>query len=94
MMVRTGILFAALAFGLPSGSALADVAAADKCAAGLPATSKMIYDSTKPRIKPGVKIADELKSVVRPMVMGGKLGRSEAQEAAEPAGKCLAMING
>lgn len=94
MMVRSGILLAALALGLAAGPALADVAAADKCAAGLNANSKMIYDATKPRIKPGVTVADELKSAVRPMVMGGKLSRSDAQAAAEPAGKCLALING
>lgn len=96
MTAKSKIAVAALvlAFGFGPVAAHADVAAADKCAAGLSAQSRMIYDETKPRIKPGVKIPDELRSAVRPMVMGGKLSRSEAQEAAEPAGKCLALING
>ncbi|MGQ9367925.1 hypothetical protein [Azospirillum sp. ST 5-10] len=72
--------------------ALADAAAADNCAAALPADAKMIYDATRPSIAPGVKIADEIRAATRPLVMGGKLSRSDARPAAEAAGKCLAMI--
>lgn len=86
-------LYVLAILALTPASALADVAAADACAGSLTAHGKMIYDATKPNIKPGVKVADEIKSATRPLVMGGKLNRSEAQPAAEAAGKCLVMIN-
>lgn len=88
------ILTAFLALGVAPAAAFAAASEADACAGALTAHGKMIYEAAKPRIKPGVTIADEIRSVVRPMVMGGKLSKTEAQWAAEPAGKCLAMING
>lgn len=84
----------AAGFAFTPAAASADAAAAEACAGDLTPHGKMIYEATKPRIKPGVVIADELRSAVRPMVMGGKMSRSEAQPAAEAAGKCLAKING
>lgn len=78
---------------LVPGAALADLKAANTCSASLSPQGKMIYDATQPRIKPGVKIADEIKAATRPLVMGGKMSRSEAQPAAEAAGKCLSLIN-
>jgi hypothetical protein len=83
-----------LALTVAPVSAFAAAPEADACAGSLSAHGKMIYDAAKPRIKPGVKIADEIRSAARPLVMGGKLSKSEAQPAAEAAGKCLAMING
>lgn len=89
--MKSGFLAAALLVALP-GAALADLAAANTCAASLNANAKMIYDATRPQIKAGVKISDEVRSATRPLVMGGKMSRADAQPAAEAAGKCLAMI--
>lgn len=83
-----------LALAIAPATAFAGASEADACAASLTAHGKMIYEAAKPKIKPGAVIADEIRSVARPMVMGGKLSKTEAQWAAEPAGKCLAMING
>ncbi|WP_029009638.1 hypothetical protein [Azospirillum halopraeferens] len=71
---------------------LADAPAADGCAATLPADARMIYDAARPNVKPGANVEDELKAAARPLVMGGKLSRSEARPAAEAAGKCLVML--
>lgn len=88
------ILMTLVALSVAPAAAFAAAPEAAACASALTAHGKMIYEAAKPRIKPGVTIADEIRSVVRPMVMGGKLSKAEAQSAAEPAGKCLAMING
>lgn len=74
------------------GPALADAAAATKCADGLSANGKTLYSATAPRVKPDSKIADDLRATARPLVMGGTLSRDDAKTAAEEAGKCLALL--
>jgi hypothetical protein len=85
-------LWISIGFSLFAMQALADMPAADGCAAALPEKAKIIYDATRPNIRPGVKVADEIRAVARPMVTGGTMTRSDAQAAGQAAGQCLKLI--
>ncbi|HVZ53886.1 MAG TPA: hypothetical protein VG986_18100 [Pseudolabrys sp.] len=91
-MRNTSLLLAAGTFAVVSLSAVpcfADRAAADKCAAGLSAESKLIYADSIGSVAPGVNLRDIVRSKTRSLVFAGKVGRSGAQAAAEAAGTCL-----
>lgn len=79
----TGIL------GLSSVPSLADRAAADACAAGLSADSKLIYDATIASVQPNIVLKDVIRAKTRALVMDSKISRGKAQAAAEAAGACL-----
>ena len=85
-------LFAAVvtaAVTLSAVPSFADRAGADKCAAGLPANSKLIYAASITGVKTGIDLKDLVRSKTRSLVMEGKVVRAEAQGAAEAAGSCL-----
>ena len=86
------IALAAIAAGLFGGPSHASRAAADACAAKLPANSQMIYAATVADVAPGVDLRDVVRSRTRSLVIGGKLSRGEAQAAAEAAGACLKQV--
>ncbi len=91
-MHRTSLLFIAAAASALLFSAVpsfADRAAADKCAAGLSADSKLIYAAAIGSVAPGVDLKDVVTSKTRSLVFAGKLGRGGARTAAEAAGTCL-----
>ena len=91
-MRHTSLLLAAgtvAALSLSAIPSFADKAAADKCAAGLSADSKLIYADTIGAVAPGVNLRDIVRSKTRSLVISGKVGRSGAQAAAEAAGACL-----
>ena len=91
--MRRSLLFAtSVAAALLISSAvpsLANRAAADACAARLPADAKLIYTATIGTVAPGVNLVDNVKTKARELVMAGKIGRSQAQGAAQAAGACL-----
>ena len=90
-MRRSMMLAAAVAVTLPmfTGPSFANRAAADACAAKLPANSQMIYAATIPAVAPGVALKDVVRAKTRALVMDGKLARGQAEAAAEAAGACL-----
>jgi hypothetical protein len=69
--------------------ASANRAAADACAAKLPANAKMIYAATITSVTPGANLQDVVRSKTRSLVMDGKISRGDARPAAEAAGACL-----
>jgi hypothetical protein len=90
-MVRSTflILTVAAAASLSAVPAYADRAAADACAAKLPADAKLVYAETIGSTKKGIDMQEMVRSKTRGLVMGGKLSRSAARPAAEAAGTCL-----
>jgi hypothetical protein len=70
-------------------SALADRTAADACAAKLPANAKLIYAASISEVTPATDLRELLRTKTRSLVIGGKVGRSDAMGAAEAAGACL-----
>ncbi|MDP2411786.1 MAG: hypothetical protein Q8M26_16055 [Pseudolabrys sp.] len=90
-IIKTTVL-AAVALGLFAGPSLASRAAADACAAKLPANSQMIYAATVADVAPGVDLKDVVRSKTRSLVISGKLSRGDAEPAAEAAGACLKQV--
>jgi hypothetical protein len=84
-------LFAAVAVTLTvfTGPSFANRAAADACAAKLPAHGKLIYAATIPAVGPDVDLKDVIRAKTRALVMSGKLDRGQAPTAAQAAGVCL-----
>lgn len=78
-----------LAFAAP---ALADQAAADRCAASLGPDAKAIYVATAP----GFAGASDPRSLVtektKALVQSGAVSMSNARSAAESAGTCLTQL--
>ena len=75
-----------------SSAALADRAAADRCAAGLSPSSKALYQASVPKVLGGETPKDALTTNARSMVMGGTLSRADARPAAEAAAPCLMQL--
>lgn len=90
-IIKTTVL-AAAALGLFAGPSFASRAAADACAAKLPANSQMIYAATVADVAPGVDLKDVVRSKTRSLVISGKLNRGDAEPAAEAAGACLKQV--
>ena len=86
-MRRSPLFATAVALLISSAvPSFANRAAADACAARLPADAKLIYAATISTVAPGVNLADNVKTKARELVMAGKIGRSQAQGAAQAAG--------
>ena len=75
-----------------SSAALADRAAADRCAASLQPAGKALYDASLSEVLGGESVRDALTGNARSMVMGGQLSRSDARPAAEAAAPCLQQL--
>jgi hypothetical protein len=73
-------------------AAHADRAAADRCAAALPAASKALYNASLAEVLGGETPKDALTGNARTMVMNGSLSRSAARPAAEAAAPCLQQL--
>ncbi len=80
---------AAATLTLTAAPSLANRAAADACAARLPADAKLIYTATIGSVAPGANLADNVRSKARELVIAGKLTRDQAPPAAQAAGACL-----
>lgn len=86
MRILTAVVLGTL-LGAPA--ALADRAAADRCAAGLAPASKALYSASLAEVLGGKSPKDALTGNARAMVMNGTLSRANARPAAEAAGPCL-----
>mgnify|MGYP001768113936 CR=1 FL=1 len=89
--MRRIVLLAALLTLTPT-AALADRKAGDACAAALSGDARTIYDAAAPAIRPDSVVKDVIIEKVRPLVMGGRLGRDAARAAAPAAGECLVLV--
>jgi hypothetical protein len=90
-MNRATLLMAAavVATTLLAAPAAANRAAADACAAKLPADAKLVYAAAIGSVAAGIDLRDMVRSKTRALVIGGKLSRGQARPAAEAAGACL-----
>ncbi|WP_201833555.1 hypothetical protein [Microvirga zambiensis] len=90
--------FRAIAVGLIAAWSVAihaDAAtnpAADQCAMGLPADSRMIYDASVRNMKSLDTLRDTVVAETRSLVMSGKISEADARPAAEKAGTCLRLL--
>ena len=66
--------------------------AAETCAKGLTADSRLIYDATVQNMKGPDSLRDTVTQQTKAMVMAGKLSRDNARPAAEAAGNCLKLL--
>ncbi len=81
----------ALALLAPT-TALADQAAAESCAAALPAPAKLIYAAAAPDFAAAADPKGFVKSKVVALVQAGTIQRSEARSSAMAAGDCLKKL--
>ncbi|MFG1278977.1 hypothetical protein [Xanthobacter autotrophicus] len=87
-----GVIAAGLAVTLLSGTAaLADKAAADRCATKLPPDAKAIYVSSAPLLVPGADGRAVVTEQTRGLVLSGKIAHAKAAESAQAAATCLVL---
>lgn len=86
------LLLACAALGAMSVPALADQAAADKCAAGLDANGQAIYGAAAPQAASTSDLRGLVTSVTKSLVGNGSVPMGAARGAAEAAGACLAKL--
>ncbi len=91
-LVQKSFAVAALLSLLAIAPARADQAAADACAAALPAQAKMIYDAALPGAAGGGKLADVVRASATSLVKSGQISRSDARGEAQAAGACLKKL--
>ncbi|MFS8037961.1 hypothetical protein ACI7BZ_13560 [Xanthobacter sp. AM11] len=91
-MARTALGSLLLAGGaLCAAPALADKAAAERCAAKLPPEARAIYQASAPLLVPGADGRAVVTEQTRNLVMSGKLDHMKATGAAEAAASCLIL---
>lgn len=74
-----------------SNPALADRAAAERCATGLQPMGLQIFQRALPGVLGGASVADAVRSAALSMAVSGAVSRDGARRAAEAAGGCLAL---
>lgn len=89
MMIR---LTAAAVLLLAAGPALADKAAADKCAAGLAPDAKAIYTASAPEFAAAPDGKAVVKAKTQALVKAGTVSMGGARSAAMAAGGCLKLL--
>ena len=92
MTTRGSFVGAAAVLLITSSAALADRAAADRCAAGLSPASKALYEASVAEVAGGETPKDALTGNARAMVMNGTLSRADARPAAQAAAPCLMQV--
>ncbi|MEA1833934.1 hypothetical protein U8607_17745 [Methylobacterium durans] len=65
---------------------------AAQCAAGLPASSRIIYDASVRNMKGLDTLRDTVVAQTKSLVEAGKISEADARPAAEKAGTCLRML--
>lgn len=85
-------LTVAAVLALVAGPALADKAAADKCAAGLAPDAKAIYASAAPEFASAPDARALVKSKTQALVKAGTVSMGNARTAATAAGGCLKLL--
>lgn len=81
-----------LGLAVAPGAALADRAAADRCAAGLQPLGKTLFERALPDILRGTEVSTALRTAALGLVMSGAVTRDAARPAAEAAGACLSQV--
>jgi hypothetical protein len=84
------LLLAATVLALSAAPSYANKAAADACAAKLPANAKLVYAATIGSVGSG-DLKETVRGKTRSLVMSGKLSRGSAKAAATSAGECLKL---
>lgn len=84
-MALPGLLLAAT-------PALADKAAAQRCAARLSPPARAIYDASAPRLVPGADGRAVVTDETRKLVLSGQLDFTKAEETAMAAAACLTQL--
>ncbi|MFG1346380.1 hypothetical protein V5F59_15915 [Xanthobacter autotrophicus DSM 431] len=95
-MVRRGVAFGSLlAVSILAGTpALADRAAADRCAAKLTPEAKAIYQASAPMLVKGADGRAVVTEQTRTLVLSGKISHLTASESAQAAAECLVLRGG
>ncbi|QRG09779.1 hypothetical protein EZH22_21480 [Xanthobacter dioxanivorans] len=83
-----GALLVSLLAAVP---ALADKAAAERCAAKLPPEAKAIYVASVPLLVPGADGRAVVTDQTRTLVLSGKINHMKASESAQAAANCLIL---
>jgi len=76
---------------LAAGPALADKAAADRCAAKLSPEARAIYTASAPKLVPGADGRAIVTEETRRLVLAGQLDFNKAQDTAMAAANCLML---
>lgn len=87
------LLLACAALGALSVPALADQAAASKCAAGLDANGQAIYAAAAPQAASTSDLRGLLTDVTKSLVGNGTVPRDAARGAAQAAAACLQKLH-
>lgn len=74
-----------------AGTARADTAAANACAAKLSPDARTIYDRTLPQVTPDANLRDLLTSNTRSLAMSGTISFGNARDSATAASECLRL---
>lgn len=93
-MRKTAWIVAAMAVAavlLPTVPALADKAAADRCAAKLNADARAIYTASAPLLVKGADGRAVVTDQTRSLVLSGKVSHLTAAESAQAAADCLIL---
>ena len=77
---------------LAASPALADQAAAGKCAAGLAPDAKAIYTAAAPQFAASTDPRGLLKDTTRSLITAGTVSMGNARSAAEAAAACLKLL--
>lgn len=88
----TRLVLSLVALGLLAAPALADQAAANKCAAGLDANAKAVFDATAGGFAGASDKRGFVTEKVKGLVMSGALSMGDARPAAEAASTCLTKL--
>lgn len=65
---------------------------AETCASQLPPSGQMMFHAVAPYVKADSDLPALMRGHVRALVMSGKVSRDEAQQNAQPTGKCLVLL--
>jgi len=81
-----------IGFAVFSAPALADRAAAERCATGLQPMGLQLFQRALPGVLGGASIGDALRSAATSLVISGAMNRDSARPNAEAASSCLALM--
>lgn len=91
-MFRT-VLFAAAAIAVLPGSAFADKADADACAANLSGQSKVLYRSVVASVQAGASLENAVKKAAKPKIDSGKMSEADARKFGREAANCARLVH-
>jgi hypothetical protein len=78
---------------LPTGTALADPAAAQACAGQLSKDARTIFDTTLPQLGASTDLRGLVTDTTRTLAASGRIDRATARSSAIAAGQCLRLAH-